>query len=196
MKLVNELAVYEKAPDEVTVTMEHFVESGFGEKPVWEACVASPIPSEGGGNLEDNLENKREENLKNKSLLPSTNSPSPPGRIGGASSLVGGSIGGDSSLVGGRIGGASIIGFALYYTRYSTWKGQRMYLEDLLVTESMRGHGVGKLLFEKLMEECKAKKYSGLVWQVLDWNEPAINFYKKFEGVKFDGEWVNCSMEF
>ncbi len=71
-----------------------------------------------------------------------------------------------------------------------------MYLEDLLVTENMRGKNIGKLLFDALIEECKQKKYSGLVWQVLDWNEPAINFYKKFEGVKFDAEWVNCSMEF
>ncbi len=132
MQLVHELAVYEKAPDEVTVTMDHFVESGFGENPVWQAFVA-----------------KENDVVK---------------------------------------------GFALYYIRYSTWKGQRMYLEDLLVTEEMRGRGVGKLLFEKLIEECKIKKYSGLVWQVLDWNEPAINFYKKFDGVKFDSEWVNCSL--
>ena len=134
MQLVQELAVYEKAPDEVTVTMEHFVESGFGEKPVWKAFVAK-----------------------------------------------------ENGIV---------KGFALYYIRYSTWKGQRMYLEDLLVTEDMRGNGIGKLLFDKLVEECKSKKYSGLVWQVLDWNEPAINFYKKFEGVKFDSEWVNCSKDF
>lgn len=133
MKLVNELAVYEKAPDEVTVSMEHFIESGFGENPVWSAFVA-----------------KRN---------------------------------------------GIVIGFALYYIRYSTWKGQRMYLEDLLVTEEMRGNGIGKLLLDKLIEECKLKKYNGLVWQVLDWNEPAINFYKKFDGVRFDGEWVNCSIE-
>ncbi len=89
-----------------------------------------------------------------------------------------------------------VAGFALYYVRYSTWKGQRMYLEDLLVTEAMRGKGIGKLLFDRLIQECKEKKYSGLVWQVLDWNEPAINFYKKYEGVKFDGEWINCSLDF
>ena len=133
MQLVHELAVYEKAPDEITVSMEHFVESGFGEKSVWEAFVAK-------------------EN-------------------------------------------GVVKGFALYYIRYSTWKGQRMYLEDLLVTEEMRGKGIGKLLFDKLVAECKVKKFSGLVWQVLDWNEPAINFYKKFDGVKFDGGWVNCSMD-
>ena len=134
MNLIHELAVYEKAPNEITVSMEHFIESGFGAKPVWEAFVA-----------------KENDIVK---------------------------------------------GFALYYIRYSTWKGQRIYLEDLLVTEDMRGKGIGKLLFDQLVEECKNKKYSGLVWQVLDWNEPAINFYKKFVGVKFDSEWVNCSMDF
>lgn len=71
-----------------------------------------------------------------------------------------------------------------------------MYLEDLLVTEKMRGKGIGKLLFDALIEECKAKKYSGMMWQVLDWNEPAINFYKKLQGVHFDGEWLNCSINF
>jgi GNAT superfamily N-acetyltransferase len=133
MELITELAVYEKEPDAVTVSMAHFEESGFGQNPVWRAFVAET----------DGL----------------------------------------------------VTGFALYYIRYSTWKGQRMYLEDILVTEKMRGHGIGKLLFDKLIEVCKEKKYSGLVWQVLQWNEPAINFYKKYDGVKFDNEWVNCSIE-
>ncbi len=134
MNLVQELADYEKAPNEVTVSLDHFIESGFGPKPVWEAIVA----------VSDN----------------------------------------------------EIIGFALYYIRYSTWKGQRMYLEDLLVTESMRGAGVGKMLFDALISECTLRKFSGLVWQVLDWNEPAIHFYKKYDNVKFDGEWINCSIDF
>ena len=134
MELVNELAIYEKAPDEVTVTFDHFVESGFGENPVWWAYVA-----EFDGKVE---------------------------------------------------------GFALCYTRYSTWKGQRLYLEDLLVTEKLRGKGAGKLLFDKLIEECKEKKYSGMAWQVLDWNEPAINFYKKYEGVNIDGGWLNCNLNY
>ena len=69
-----------------------------------------------------------------------------------------------------------------------------MYLEDFLVTEKARGKGVGKLLFDRLIEEAKEKKFNGIVWQVLDWNEPAINFYKKYNA-KFDGEWVNCSIE-
>ncbi|HEX8333027.1 MAG TPA: GNAT family N-acetyltransferase [Segetibacter sp.] len=131
LELIHELAVYEKAPDEVTVTLDHFVESGFGTNPVWKAFV---------------VEVKGE-----------------------------------------------VQGFALYYIRYSTWKGQRMYLEDLLVTESMRCKGLGKMLFDKLIEEAKEKGFNGIVWQVLEWNEPAINFYKKYNA-SFDGEWINCSI--
>ena len=132
MELIQELAIYEKAPDEVTVSFDHFVDSGFGDNPVWWAFVA-----EADGKVQ---------------------------------------------------------GFALYYIRYSTWNGQRMYLEDLLVTEELRGQGMGKLLFDQLIEEAKLKKYSGIAWQVLDWNEPAINFYKKLDGVNFDAGWINCSM--
>jgi len=131
MDLIRELAVYEKAPEEVTVTLPHFIESGFGEHPVWWAFVA-----EADGRVE---------------------------------------------------------GFALFYIRYSTWKGQRMYLEDILVTEKMRGHGLGKLLFDRLIEEAKERKLNGIIWQVLDWNEPAINFYKKYQA-RFDAEWINCSI--
>ena len=133
LELVKELAVYEKAPDEVTVTLSHFEDSGFGANHVWWAFVAE----------EDNI----------------------------------------------------ILGFALYYIRYSTWKGQRMYLEDIVVTENARGRGIGKLLFDALIEEAKEKKFNGIVWQVLEWNEPAINFYKKYYNAKFDPEWINCSIE-
>lgn len=132
LELVHELAVYEKAPDEVTVTLGHFIESGFGEKPVWWGFAAE----------EDGI----------------------------------------------------VLGFVLYYIRYSTWKGQRMYLEDFLVTEKARGRGIGKLLFDRLVEEAKEKKFNGIVWQVLEWNEPAINFYKKYNA-SFDAEWINCSIE-
>ena len=138
LELVRELALFERAPEEVTVTLEHFIESGFGTNPVWWAFVAEVTEEDG------------------------------------------------TSLV---------QGFALYYIRYSTWKGQRMYLEDLLVTEKMRGHGLGKLLFDRLIEEAKEKKYSGMVWQVLDWNEPAINFYKRY-GATLHGQSINCSMSF
>lgn len=132
MELVHELAVYERAPEAVTVTLEHFIESGFGDKPVWWALVAE------------------------------------------ADGVV--------------------VGFALYYIRYSTWKGQRMYLEDILVTEAWRGKGIGSLLMDKLITIAKEKGYSGMLWQVLDWNEPAINFYKKYKA-SFDPEWVNVSLE-
>lgn len=86
--------------------------------------------------------------------------------------------------------------FALYYIRYSTWKGQRMFLEDLVVTERLRGMGVGKLLFNQLITTAKEKQFSGIAWQVLDWNEPAINFYKKLEGISFDNGWMNCAINF
>jgi ribosomal protein S18 acetylase RimI-like enzyme len=81
----------------------------------------------------------------------------------------------------------------LYYIRYSTWKGQAMYLEDLIVTNEMRGRGIGKLLFDELIGEAKKKKFNRIIWQVLDWNEPAIRFYKKYNG-DFDAGWINCSI--
>lgn len=97
------------------------------------------------------------------------------------------SLSGENSL--------EVIGFALYYTRYSTWKGQRLYLEDLLVTECMRGKGIGKLLMDKLIDHGRENKFSGMVWQVLEWNEPAINFYKKYHAT-LDAGWLNCSITF
>jgi GNAT superfamily N-acetyltransferase len=85
-----------------------------------------------------------------------------------------------------------IQGFALYYTRYSTWKGCRLYLEDFIVTEKQRGKGLGKLLFERVMQEAKDKNYNGMNWQVLDWNEPAINFYNKYTA-QIESGWLNAS---
>lgn len=84
-----------------------------------------------------------------------------------------------------------IIGFGLYYIRYSTWKGQCLYLEDLIVTQSKRGLGVGKMLFDTLIQETRDRGFPRMVWQVLDWNEPAIQFYKKY-GASLEPEWVNC----
>jgi GNAT superfamily N-acetyltransferase len=131
LELIQELAEYEKAPDEVTVSLEEFVDSGFGDHPVWEAFV---IESEG-----------------------------------------------------------KIQGMALFYIRYSTWKGRRIYLEDIIVTEPMRGRGYGKVLFDKVWQTCLERNYSGMVWQVLDWNTPAINFYEKY-GADFDGGWLNGTL--
>lgn len=87
-----------------------------------------------------------------------------------------------------------IIGLSLYYWRYSTWKGKRLYLEDIIVTESQRGKGAGKMLFDRTMQKALEENCTGMMWQVLDWNEPAINFYKKY-GSKLDAEWVNCNLE-
>lgn len=116
LELIKELADYEKALHEVTLTLEQFIEDGFGSSPVWGAFVA-----------EYNGE---------------------------------------------------IVGISLYYDRYSTWKGRRLYLEDLVVTEKLRGKQIGKKLFEATMEHGKSNHYNGMVFQVLNWNEPAINFYK------------------
>lgn len=131
LELIHELAVYEKAPEEVTVDINHFIDAGFGENPVWKAFVAE-VDTE-------------------------------------------------------------IVGFALFYTRYSTWKGCRLYLEDFIVTEEMRGKGIGKVLFEKVIEEAKSEKYTGMVWQVLDWNEPAINFYNKY-AAHLESGWLNAAL--
>ena len=131
LELIQELATYERAPGEVTVTLDHFIESGFGTQPVWWAFVAEVDER--------------------------------------------------------------VVGFALYYIRYSTWKGQAMYLEDILITNEMRGKGIGKLLFDQLIEEARHKKFNRIIWQVLDWNEPAINFYKKYNA-DFDASWINCSI--
>lgn len=91
--------------------------------------------------------------------------------------------------------GNEIIGSSIYYYRYSTWKGKRMYLEDLIVTEQKRGEGAGKMLFDETLEIAKKTNCTGMMWQVLDWNEPAINFYKKYQ-TNFDGEWINCNIDF
>jgi GNAT superfamily N-acetyltransferase len=89
--------------------------------------------------------------------------------------------------------GGKVVGIALYYTRYSTWKGRKLYLEDLVVTEEERGSGIGKALFDRCIELTREGEYHSLVWQVLDWNEPAINFYRKYNA-QFDGEWLDCSI--
>jgi|SRR6476661_1663230 len=90
--------------------------------------------------------------------------------------------------------GSTIIGLALYYTAYSTWKGRMMYLEDLVVTESARRGGYGKLLFDAVVAEARATGAKRMKWQVLDWNEPAIGFYKKL-GANIENEWLNGNLD-
>ena len=131
LELIQELAVYEKAPEEVTVTLQEFEDAGFGNNAVWNAFVAESDQQ--------------------------------------------------------------IHGFALYYTRYSTWKGRRLYLEDFIVTRDMRGKGIGKRLFERIIAEAKNLGFNGMTFQVLDWNEPAIKFYNKYNAALEDG-WLNVSL--
>jgi len=87
-----------------------------------------------------------------------------------------------------------IHGIALYYYRYSTWKGKRLYLEDIVVTQNQRGKGIGKLLFEATMKKVIDENCTGMMWQVLDWNQSAIDFYKRYH-TRFDNEWINCHLE-
>jgi GNAT superfamily N-acetyltransferase len=131
LKLIKELAIYEKAPNEVVVSEDEMKTWGFGPEKVFDFFVA---------------ENDGE-----------------------------------------------IIGIALYYYKYSTWKGKCIFLEDIIVTEKERGKGIGKLLFDKVVRVAKEKKVRRLEWQVLEWNEPAINFYKKY-GSNLDPEWINCKL--
>lgn len=131
LNLVTELAVYEKAPNEVEVTVEEMTAWGFGHDKQFDFFVA----------LESGV----------------------------------------------------IVGLALYYYKYSTWKGKCLFLEDIIVTESERGKGIGKLLFDKVVQVGKQQKVRRMEWQVLEWNTPAIEFYKKYQST-LDGEWVNCKL--
>ena len=131
--LIVELSIYEKAPNEVKVTVEELALDGFGPDPAYKCIVAE----------KDN----------------------------------------------------EVIGFALYYMRYSTWKGRCVYLEDFLVKSELRGQGIGDLLFKEMLAICKKLKVRLMAWQVLDWNEPAIRFYNKYNSV-FDGEWLNGKIYF
>lgn len=129
--LVQELAVFEKAPEEVTNTLAAMQEDGFGPNPVFEFLVAEA----------DN----------------------------------------------------AVIGICLYYLAYSTWKGRMLYLEDLVITEAYRRYGVGKKLFNAFAQRALELQVNRLKWQVLEWNEPAINFYRKLNA-NLDAEWINCNM--
>lgn len=131
--LIQELAVYEKAPEAVTNTLAAMERDGFGPAPIFSFFV---------------LENDA----------------------------------------------AEIIGLALFCTAYSTWKGRMLYLEDLVVTEAARRGGFGRLLFDAVVAEARATGAVRMKWQVLDWNEPAIGFYKKL-GANIESEWLNGNLD-
>jgi predicted N-acetyltransferase YhbS len=88
-----------------------------------------------------------------------------------------------------------VMGMVLFYQGYSTWKGKMLFLDDFVVKESLRGKGIGRLLFEAFLEEAKRLECKMVKWQVLDWNTPAIHFYEKYP-VTFDGEWIDVKMFF
>jgi len=133
LKLVHELAVYEKAPNEVEVSHEQMKQWGFGKEALFKFFVA-----------ELNEE---------------------------------------------------VVGIALYYYKYSTWKGKCIFLEDIIVTESQRKKNIGSKLFERVAQVAKQEGVKRLEWQVLDWNTPAIAFYKKYKS-NFDGAWLNCKLDY
>lgn len=126
--LIAELALFEKAPEQVINTVEEIRRDGFGESPAF-VCFLAEINGQ-------------------------------------------------------------VVGMSLCYTRYSTWKGRVLYLEDLIVKESFRGQGAGKALFNYTIAYARENQYKRVSWQVLDWNTPALDFYRAF-GAGFDGEWVN-----
>ena len=131
LNLVKELAIYEKAPNEVTVTLSDMERDGFGENPIFSFFVAETD--------------------------------------------------------------GKVVGIALYYIKYSTWKGKCVFLEDIIVTEAYRQFGIGKKLFDEIVKVAKEMNVKRLEWQVLEWNEPAIKFYKKLNA-HFDEEWINCKL--
>ncbi len=132
LTLIKELALYEKAPQEVTNTEEDMLRDGFGPNPAYRCKVAEAD--------------------------------------------------------------GKIVGMYVWYVRYSTWKGKGLYLEDIIVTETMRGKGIGHLLFEACMQDAAGMQANFMTWQVLDWNEPAIRFYEKYNAT-FDGEWLNVKLK-
>ena len=87
-----------------------------------------------------------------------------------------------------------VIGFALFYFVYYTWVGKSLYLDDLYVKQAYRGHKIGSKLLDKVIEIGKQNECKRIRWQVLDWNTPAIEFYKKL-GAGLDDEWINCDLE-
>lgn len=132
LKLIQELATFEKEPNAVIITAEDLVRDGFCETPLFYTFVA-----------ESNNE---------------------------------------------------IIGIALYYYRYSTWKGKTIHLEDLIVKQSERGTGAGFALYSEIIKQGKKDQVKRIEWAVLDWNTPAIEFYKK-SGAKHLSDWDVVQMD-
>jgi GNAT superfamily N-acetyltransferase len=88
---------------------------------------------------------------------------------------------------------SEILGMALWFYAYSTWKGKCVYLEDIVVKHSHRRKGIGKQLFDALISRAAEVGAKRLMWQVLDWNEPAINFYKKYNA-EISNQWLNVRL--
>lgn len=128
LALITELAIYEKAGDEVSIDLKQLQSDGFGENPLFKAFVA---------------ENNDE-----------------------------------------------IAGMALVYFKYSTWKGKSLYLEDIVVKSKFRRMGIGEMLFKKVVSYGLESNCARMDWQVLDWNLPAISFYKKLYA-ELDETWIN-----
>lgn len=93
------------------------------------------------------------------------------------------------------VAGASTVGMALYYMAYSTWKGRMLYLEDFVVREAWRGQGIGRALFDAFLEQARQKECRLVKWQVLDWNQPALHFYERYNAI-IEKEWWNGKIFF
>lgn len=215
LDLIRELAVFERAPDEVTVSLHHFEESGFGERPYWWAFVAC-IPDRNAEQtttgisnaraclvqepllaeiMEDNPEQDEEQELgDSQNCLVSSVRRAKVQLSDAYTSVLQEELPAVQSAS--QHAAASckkLIGLALYYIRYSTWKGQRMFLEDMIVTESWRRKGVGTALMDALVGEAKAARLHGITCQILSWNDTAIKFYQRY-GAHFDKKWMNAAI--
>lgn len=100
----------------------------------------------------------------------------------------------DEGIISGHLAkekGGKIVGMTVFYEGFSTWKGKMLYLEDFFILSDFRSSGIGQRLFDAYVAEARKRNCTMLKWQVLDWNEPAIRFYKKNE-VEFLSEWLTC----